>query len=168
MKPTEAVREAVLWGPAEGGRVHCWLCNFQCRIAEGKLGHCCVRKNIGGKLYSLNYDKVCAANPDPIEKKPLFHFLPGSRSFSIAAVGCNFRCEFCQNWQISQAALETGRIEGEAAHARADRGRRGPDRLQEHRVHVHRADHFHGAGRRLRRGRPRSGGSPTSSFRMAI
>ena len=72
-----------------------------------------MRKNIDGKLYSLNYYKVCAANPDPIEKKPLFHFLPGSRSFSIAAVGCNFRCEFCQNWQISQAALETGRIDGE-------------------------------------------------------
>jgi pyruvate formate lyase activating enzyme len=72
-----------------------------------------VRQNIGGTLYSLNYDKVCAANPDPIEKKPLFHFLPGSRSFSIAAVGCNFRCEFCQNWQISQAALETGGIDGQ-------------------------------------------------------
>jgi len=73
-----------------------------------------VRKNVDGKLYSLNYGKVVAGNPDPIEKKPLFHFLPGSRSFSIAAVGCNFRCEFCQNWQISQAALESGRVEGES------------------------------------------------------
>jgi pyruvate formate lyase activating enzyme len=73
-----------------------------------------VRKNIGGKLYSLNYHKVCATNVDPIEKKPMYHFQPGSRSFSIATIGCNFRCEFCQNWQISQAALETGRIEGEA------------------------------------------------------
>ncbi len=113
MESAETLKEAVLWGPVDGGRVHCWLCNFQCRIADGRLGHCCVRKNIGGRLYSLNYDKVVAANPDPIEKKPLFHFLPGSRSFSIAAIGCNFRCEFCQNWQISQAALETGRIEGE-------------------------------------------------------
>jgi pyruvate formate lyase activating enzyme len=65
-------------------------------------------------LYSLTYDKVCSANPDPIEKKPLFHFQPGTRSFSIAAMGCNFRCEFCQNWQISQAAVEDGRIDGQA------------------------------------------------------
>lgn len=103
----------MLWDVVAGQKVHCRLCSFRCLIGEGKLGHCNVRKNIDGKLYSLNYYKVCAANPDPIEKKPLFHFLPGTRSFSIAAVGCNFRCEFCQNWQISQAALETGRIDGE-------------------------------------------------------
>jgi pyruvate formate lyase activating enzyme len=113
MESTEILKEAVLWEPAEGRKVHCRLCSFRCLIGEGKLGHCNVRKNIDGKLYSLNYYKVCAANPDPIEKKPLYHFLPGSRSFSIAAVGCNFRCAFCQNWQISQAALETGRIDGE-------------------------------------------------------
>jgi pyruvate formate lyase activating enzyme len=82
-------------------------------IGEGKLGRCSVRKNVGGVLYSLNYDKVCSANPDPIEKKPLFHFQPSSRSFSIATMGCNFRCDFCQNWQISQAAVETGSIDGE-------------------------------------------------------
>ncbi len=104
----------MLWEPAEAQKVQCRLCSFRCRIGDGKLGHCNVRKNIGGKLYSLNYYKVCATNVDPIEKKPMYHFQPGSRSFSIAAVGCNFRCEFCQNWQISQAALETGRIEGEA------------------------------------------------------
>jgi len=115
MEAVESFKEAVLWDPAEGGHVHCRLCNFHCRIAEGNLGHCHVRKNIGGKLYSLNYGTLCAANADPIEKKPLYHFQPGSRSFSIAAVGCNFRCEFCQNWQISQAALETGRIDGETA-----------------------------------------------------
>ncbi len=113
MESTETLKEAVLWEPADGQKVQCRLCSFRCRIAEGKLGHCNVRKNIGGKLYSLNYHKVCATNVDPIEKKPMYHFQPGSRSFSIAAVGCNFRCEFCQNWQISQAALETGRIEGE-------------------------------------------------------
>jgi pyruvate formate lyase activating enzyme len=113
MKTEEIFQEAVLWEPAEGEKVHCRLCNFRCLIGPGKLGHCYVRRNIGGKLYSLNYHKVCAANPDPIEKKPLYHFQPGSRSFSIAAIGCNFRCEFCQNWQISQAALETGRIDGE-------------------------------------------------------
>ena len=108
------LKEAVLWEAAEGRRVRCRLCHCRCLIAEGKLGHCHVRQNVDGTLYSLNYAKVCAATPDPIEKKPLFHFQPGSRSFSIAAVGCNFRCRFCQNWQISQAVLETGRIDGEA------------------------------------------------------
>lgn len=115
MESVERFKQAVLWDAAEGGRVRCRLCNFHCLIGEGKLGHCRVRKNIGGTLYSLNYGLICAANPDPIEKKPLYHFQPGSRSFSIAAVGCNFRCDFCQNWQISQAALETGKIDGEKA-----------------------------------------------------
>jgi len=114
MESTEMLKEAVLWEPAETQKVRCRLCNFRCLIGAGKLGHCSVRRNIGGKLYSLNYHKVCATNVDPIEKKPMYHFQPGSRSFSIATVGCNFRCEFCQNWQISQAALETGRIDGEA------------------------------------------------------
>jgi len=114
MESAEGLKEAVLWEAGEGRRVRCRLCNFRCSIDDGKLGHCQVRKNVGGRLYSLNYDKMCAANPDPIEKKPLFHFQPGSRSFSVATVGCNFRCRFCQNWQISQAALDTGRIDGEA------------------------------------------------------
>ena len=77
-----------------------------------------MRKNIDGVLYSLVYDKVCAANVDPIEKKPLFHFQPGTKSFSIATPGCNFKCTFCQNWQISQQASE-GDIEGQA-YAPAD------------------------------------------------
>jgi pyruvate formate lyase activating enzyme len=63
-------------------------------------------QNIDGVLYALTYDKVCSANPDPIEKKPLFHFQPGSSSFSIATMGCNFRCAFCQNWEISQVSPE--------------------------------------------------------------
>lgn len=114
MEPVKKnVKQAVLWEPAEDKKVRCKLCNWRCVISGGKLGQCCVRKNIDGTLYSLNYNKVCAANPDPIEKKPLFHFQPGSRSFSIACVGCNFRCEFCQNWHISQAAIESGRINGE-------------------------------------------------------
>jgi len=107
------LKQAVLWEAAAEKKVRCKLCNWRCLIADGKLGQCCVRKNIDGTLYSLNYDKVCSANPDPIEKKPLFHFQPGTRSFSIATMGCNFRCEFCQNWQISQAAIESGRINGE-------------------------------------------------------
>ena len=96
------MKEAVLWEPS-GDFVHCFLCNWNCKIANGKKGHCFVRKNVDGTLVSLNYDKLCAANPDPVEKKPLFHFQPGSKSFSIACPGCNFRCIFCQNWQISQA-----------------------------------------------------------------
>lgn len=116
MKSAEkSLKRAVLWEPSEKDqKVRCRLCNHRCVIEDGDLGQCCVRKNLNGVLYSLNYDKVCSANPDPIEKKPLFHFQPGSRSFSIATMGCNFRCEFCQNWQISQAAIESGRIDGEA------------------------------------------------------
>lgn len=108
------LREAVLWEAADDKKVKCSLCNWRCVIGDGKLGHCCVRQNIDGKLYSLNYSKVCSANPDPIEKKPLFHFQPGTRSFSIAAMGCNFRCDFCQNWQVSQTPHDEGRIDGHA------------------------------------------------------
>jgi len=107
------LKKAVLWEPCEDKKVRCKLCSHRCVIDDGKLGRCCVRKNIDGVLYSLTYDKVCSANPDPIEKKPLFHFQPGTRSFSVATMGCNFRCEFCQNWQISQAAIERGQIAGE-------------------------------------------------------
>jgi pyruvate formate lyase activating enzyme len=108
-------RQAVLWEPSgEGKKVRCKLCAWRCLIADGKLGHCAVRKNIGGVLYSLNYYKVCSANVDPIEKKPLFHFQPGSKSMSISTPGCNFQCEFCQNWHISQQAVEEGTLEGEA------------------------------------------------------
>jgi pyruvate formate lyase activating enzyme len=106
-------KRAVLWEPKEDKKVRCGLCAHRCMIEDGKLGRCAVRKNIDGALYSLNYYKVCSANVDPIEKKPLYHFQPGSRSFSIATMGCNFRCDFCQNWQISQA-IEMGEIDGEA------------------------------------------------------
>ncbi|MHC4741473.1 MAG: AmmeMemoRadiSam system radical SAM enzyme [Planctomycetota bacterium] len=109
----EKLKEAVLWESAGDKKVKCSLCNWRCVISDGKLGHCCVRQNIDGKLYSLNYDKVCSANPDPIEKKPLFHFQPGTYSFSIAAMGCNFQCDFCQNWQVSQTPHDNGRIDGE-------------------------------------------------------
>lgn len=112
MPDKQPFKTAVLWDKKDDDKVACKLCNFRCIIGEGKVGHCVVRKNIGGTLYSLNYHKVCAANPDPIEKKPLFHFFPSTSSYSISTPGCNFRCDFCQNWQISQMALEYGEIEG--------------------------------------------------------
>lgn len=95
------MKEAYLW-KTEGGKVRCSLCNHRCLISEGKTGVCMVRQNQAGKLYSLVYGKVIAANIDPVEKKPVYHFYPGHRSYSIASVGCNFRCSFCQNWDISQ------------------------------------------------------------------
>jgi pyruvate formate lyase activating enzyme len=82
-------------------------------IAEGKLGVCGVRQNFEGELKTLVYGKVCSVNIDPIEKKPLFHFLPGSYSLSVATVGCNFQCEFCQNHEISQYPREIGSVMGE-------------------------------------------------------
>lgn len=95
-------KEAMLYEKLDNKMVHCFLCGHQCRIADGKAGFCGVRRNESGALYSLVYRDVIAMNVDPIEKKPLYHFLPGSLSFSIATPGCNFRCGFCQNWEISQ------------------------------------------------------------------
>lgn len=95
--------DAMLWEALDGQTVRCNLCAHQCVIAAGKYGVCRVRRNVEGKLKSLNYGSLVALNADPIEKKPLFHFLPGTRSLSVAAAGCNFQCAFCQNWQISQA-----------------------------------------------------------------
>ncbi len=106
------VHEALLYHPEEEQAVTCALCAHRCRIAAGARGICGVRENRGGVLISLVYGMVVAENPDPVEKKPLFHFLPGSRSFSIATAGCNFRCTFCQNHEISQLPREEGRIAG--------------------------------------------------------
>lgn len=92
--------------------MRCLLCMHHCEINEGKTGICGVRKNEGGDLYSLNYGKVIAMNIDPIEKKPLFHFIPASQSLSIATVGCNFKCEHCQNYDISQIRGLKGPIPG--------------------------------------------------------
>jgi len=89
-----------------GGAIKCTLCPRECAVAEGKRGHCEVRENQGGKYFSLVYGNPCAVNVDPIEKKPFFHVLPATTSFSIATAGCNFDCKFCQNWEISQARPE--------------------------------------------------------------
>ena len=105
------IKEALFYQKLPGKRVRCNLCRIRCNIAPGKRGLCGVRENRDGVLYTLVYGKPIALNVDPIEKKPLFHFLPGSRAFSIATVGCNFHCDFCQNWDISQIGRD-GRIEG--------------------------------------------------------
>jgi pyruvate formate lyase activating enzyme len=99
------VKEALLYEKLENKLVRCFLCSQQCRIAEQKFGFCGVRQNIGGVLYSHVYGKPCAMHIDPIEKKPLYHFFPGSSAFSIATIGCNFHCGFCQNWEISQTRI---------------------------------------------------------------
>jgi pyruvate formate lyase activating enzyme len=96
------IREADLYEKLEAGKVHCFLCSHHCVISDGKFGVCNVRENKGGILCTHTYGRLIAQHIDPIEKKPLYHFLPGSSSFSIAAMGCNFQCGFCQNWQISQ------------------------------------------------------------------
>ena len=107
--------EAMLYDKLENDEVRCNLCAHRCTIAKGKRGVCAVRENCDGVLYSLVYGRVISANVDPIEKKPLFHFLPGTKSFSIATAGCNFRCAFCQNWQISQISKgPRGQIIGES------------------------------------------------------
>jgi pyruvate formate lyase activating enzyme len=95
-----------LLGEAEaGGRVRCRLCARLCSLPEGKVGYCGVRINKKGRLYSLNYGRLVAMHADPIEKKPLNHFHPGSYVFSIATVGCNFACQYCQNYDISQRRI---------------------------------------------------------------
>jgi pyruvate formate lyase activating enzyme len=100
------VAEALFYERREGGAVRCSLCPRACVIAPGERGHCGVRENRGGALYTLVYGRLCSVHADPIEKKPLFHFLPGELAFSIATAGCNVRCRFCQNWEIAQARPE--------------------------------------------------------------
>ncbi len=95
------MKEAFLYKKLDNSKVECCLCSHHCTLKDGQLGVCRVRKNIEGQLYSLNYDRVAATHVDPIEKKPLYHFLPGSTSYSIAAMGCNFSCKFCQNHTLS-------------------------------------------------------------------
>jgi len=109
------VQEAALYTRLEGNQVECHLCAHRCVIPDGKTGICRVRQNRGGILYSLTYGLAISQAIDPVEKKPLFHFYPGSTAYSFGTVGCNFRCSFCQNWQISQVAREQGEIWGHQA-----------------------------------------------------
>ena len=106
--------EAYLYEPLEENKVKCNLCNHRCIIKEGRRGICGVRENRGGVLETLVYGRLIARHIDPIEKKPLFHFMPGSLSYSIATVGCNFKCKFCQNADIAQMPSDrNGRIAGD-------------------------------------------------------
>jgi pyruvate formate lyase activating enzyme len=100
------MKEAMVYEKLDVSDVRCHLCAHNCIIHDGQRGICAVRENRSGTLYSLVYGKVVSMNVDPIEKKPLFHFLPGSTSMSIATVGCNFRCKHCQNYEISQYPRE--------------------------------------------------------------
>ena len=104
------LREARWWKTACAG-VQCTLCPFECFLPEGQRGICNVRQNVGGKLYTLVYAQPVSVHIDPIEKKPVYHLYPGSRSYSLSTVGCNLRCAFCQNWEISQAQPEHARGE---------------------------------------------------------
>ncbi|KPJ99806.1 MAG: radical SAM protein [Nitrospira bacterium SG8_35_4] len=107
------MKEAMFYENLDG-KLRCRLCNHQCVIKAGKRGICSVRENREGKLYSLVYGRSVATAIDPIEKKPFFHFYPGSTAYSISTVGCNFRCLNCQNWEISQMPKgRDGRITGE-------------------------------------------------------
>lgn len=111
---SQKLKKAMLYEKKEDNKVRCNLCNHRCLIPEGKRGICQVRENREGTLYSLNYGKLVSKAIDPIEKKPLFHFLPGTKAYSVATVGCNFRCLHCQNYSISQYPREhSGRIIGE-------------------------------------------------------
>ncbi len=102
------MKKALHYDTLDKNRVQCHVCNHHCTIEPGKRGICAVRENHDGRLDLLVYGKAISASIDPIEKKPLFHFLPGTTALSIATVGCNFRCDNCQNWQISQASKQTG------------------------------------------------------------
>jgi pyruvate formate lyase activating enzyme len=105
---------ALLWRPLEKNTVQCLLCAHFCRIDDGDRGQCGVRENRAGSLFSLSYDKVAALNLDPVEKKPLFHFLPGTTTLSLGTPGCNLACLFCQNDSLSQPPRLGGQVKGES------------------------------------------------------
>ncbi len=109
------MKEAMLYEKLEDNRVRCNLCAHRCLIKEGKRGICLVRENREGTLYTLVYGRTISQAVDPVEKKPLFNFYPGTTAFSVATVGCNFRCDFCQNWNISQQVRDEHLIMGQKA-----------------------------------------------------
>ena len=100
------IKEAMLYEKLGDGKVQCNLCAHRCRISPDKRGFCAVRENRDGTLYTLNYNVVSSEALDPIEKKPLYHFYPGTSVYSLGTIGCNFRCKHCQNWTISQISID--------------------------------------------------------------
>jgi pyruvate formate lyase activating enzyme len=109
------MKEAILYERLPKNRVRCHLCAHRCVIGDGRRGVCGVRENRDGALYTLVYGRTISRNVDPVEKKPLYHFHPGSLAYSIATPGCNFRCRWCQNWEISQLPREHHLIGGHEA-----------------------------------------------------
>jgi len=105
------MKESKFYEKLGNQQVKCGLCNHHCQLSIGGVGICGIRQNIGGKLYSLNYGRLITEAVDPVEKKPLFHFLPGTLTYSIATIGCNFHCDNCHNWQISQESKKTRKQE---------------------------------------------------------
>ena len=114
--------EAAFYRKMEDNRVECLLCPQHCKLAEGKTGLCMGRRNEGGTLFAINYGEAASVAMDPIEKKPLYHFLPGTQILSTGPNGCNLNCEFCQNWEISQTKIRTRHVSPEALVQQAQKG----------------------------------------------
>ena len=133
-------------------KIKCKLCPRECVIDDHERGYCGVRENRGGTYYSLVYSRVCAAHVDPIEKKPFFHFAPGTMAFSVATAGCNVNCKMCQNWEISQSRPE--QVEAPISHPRTSPPWRGSTLLF-HRLHLQRAGGLFRVRHGYRGGRPR-------------
>ena len=125
------MKEVYLYKKLDQEKAQCQNCAHYCLILNGEKGICGVRKNINGKLYALNYGKIVARNIDPVEKKPLFHFLPGTTAYSIAAAGCNFHCKNCQNWDISQVTKIPHTEESEEAELIIPGGNLTPEEIVE-------------------------------------
>ncbi len=102
--------EADFYEKQEGDKVHCLLCPRNCIILPGKLGNCNARKNIDGTLYALGYNRFTSVHDDPIEKKPIYHYKPGTYTMSFGTAGCNLHCDMCQNWSISQISAESNNL----------------------------------------------------------
>ncbi|NHI93872.1 MAG: AmmeMemoRadiSam system radical SAM enzyme [Candidatus Lokiarchaeota archaeon] len=104
------MKETILYEKFDDNKVKCGICPWRCVLKPGKLGNCGTRENINGKLFSLTYASISSLAIDPMEKKPMYHFYPGNPILSISAVGCNFHCKHCQNWNISQVKATEARL----------------------------------------------------------
>ncbi len=142
------------WHMLEDGRVQCDVCPRLCKLREGQRGLCFVRARHGDGVVLTTYGRSSGFCIDPIEKKPLNHFLPGTPVLSFGTAGCNLTCKFCQNWDISQVARV--RHADRSGHAGEDRPRRRGDRLPQRRLHLQRSGDLPGVRRRRRRGLPRA------------